>query len=250
MGAGAWAAAWQEMEQVDVEINVWLPEDIRQELEAKLALLEGPQLDTSPPKTQDTWMAPEPLNLREREVYGEPRSLDRHTKTSDTQGQPLFAEEASSSTLSPATFVQQLQAQVAWYAENFTRGRITSFVGMLSLLALFSAVIGVWQDSSKSESQNLAFDASRAAGVLTTTIMTTVSTATVRTSSGDTTPTPRSRSEQVSTEDLGFDSGEDIIEMLDSANVFNPDHSIEEDVRPAPEEPRSEVTDPFHLTVE
>lgn len=35
MRAGAWAAAWREMERVDVEIEPWIPEDLRRELEAK-----------------------------------------------------------------------------------------------------------------------------------------------------------------------------------------------------------------------
>ncbi|KAF3398087.1 hypothetical protein F1880_006075 [Penicillium rolfsii] len=37
MRAGAWAAAWKEMEKVDVEVGVWLPSDIRRLLEKRLA---------------------------------------------------------------------------------------------------------------------------------------------------------------------------------------------------------------------
>ncbi|OOQ87801.1 hypothetical protein PEBR_16561 [Penicillium brasilianum] len=36
MRAGAWAAAWKEMEKVDVEVGVWLPSDIRRALEKRL----------------------------------------------------------------------------------------------------------------------------------------------------------------------------------------------------------------------
>ncbi|RAH79023.1 hypothetical protein BO86DRAFT_449924 [Aspergillus japonicus CBS 114.51] len=36
MRAGAWAAAWKEMEKVDVEVGVWLPSEIRRELEKRL----------------------------------------------------------------------------------------------------------------------------------------------------------------------------------------------------------------------
>ncbi|OCK84268.1 hypothetical protein K432DRAFT_378761 [Lepidopterella palustris CBS 459.81] len=35
MRAGAWAAAWSEMERVDVEISPWIPQDIRKALEAR-----------------------------------------------------------------------------------------------------------------------------------------------------------------------------------------------------------------------
>lgn len=36
MRAGAWAAAWKEMEKVDVEVGLWLPSDVRRELERRL----------------------------------------------------------------------------------------------------------------------------------------------------------------------------------------------------------------------
>ncbi|KAI9372435.1 hypothetical protein BJX61DRAFT_449637 [Aspergillus egyptiacus] len=36
MKAGAWAAAWKEMEKVDVEVGLWLPPDLRAELESRL----------------------------------------------------------------------------------------------------------------------------------------------------------------------------------------------------------------------
>lgn len=36
MKAGAWAAAWKEMEKVDAEVSLWLPSDVRRELEKRL----------------------------------------------------------------------------------------------------------------------------------------------------------------------------------------------------------------------
>ncbi|RAL05198.1 uncharacterized protein BO80DRAFT_345588 [Aspergillus ibericus CBS 121593] len=36
MRAGAWAAAWKEMEKVDVEVGLWLPSEVRRELERRL----------------------------------------------------------------------------------------------------------------------------------------------------------------------------------------------------------------------
>ena len=36
MRAGAWGAAWREMERVDVEIDVWMPETVRRELEQEI----------------------------------------------------------------------------------------------------------------------------------------------------------------------------------------------------------------------
>ncbi|KAJ5088631.1 hypothetical protein N7456_012247 [Penicillium angulare] len=37
MRAGAWAAAWKEMEKVDVEVGLWLPSDVRRALEKRIA---------------------------------------------------------------------------------------------------------------------------------------------------------------------------------------------------------------------
>ncbi|KAJ5382308.1 hypothetical protein N7517_000219 [Penicillium concentricum] len=37
MRAGAWAAAWRDMEKVDVEVGLWLPSDVRRGLEKRLA---------------------------------------------------------------------------------------------------------------------------------------------------------------------------------------------------------------------
>lgn len=59
MRAGAWAAAWKEMEKVDVEVGLWLPSDVRSELERRLLedesisndnyRLQVPQLNVNEP---------------------------------------------------------------------------------------------------------------------------------------------------------------------------------------------------------
>lgn len=41
MRSGAWAAAWEEMEKVDVEMGVWMPEDVRGEVEERLKALQA-----------------------------------------------------------------------------------------------------------------------------------------------------------------------------------------------------------------
>lgn len=65
MGAGAWSAAWNEMEKIDVEVGVWLPESVRRDVE--LFLREAPNSapvgDGSKEYMDD--------HQREWEVYGE-----------------------------------------------------------------------------------------------------------------------------------------------------------------------------------
>lgn len=62
MRAGAWAAAWKEMEKVDVEVGLWLPSDVRSELERRLLedesisndnyRLQVPQLNVNEPSSE------------------------------------------------------------------------------------------------------------------------------------------------------------------------------------------------------
>ncbi|KAI9849120.1 MAG: hypothetical protein M1837_005350 [Sclerophora amabilis] len=40
MRAGAWTAAWREMERVDVEVGPWIPEELKRELEARKEMQE------------------------------------------------------------------------------------------------------------------------------------------------------------------------------------------------------------------
>ena len=67
MRAGAWSAAWSEMEKVDVEVSVWLPEDTRREVEERcleLGVGQGTEADeVHEHESADS-------ETRRREVYG------------------------------------------------------------------------------------------------------------------------------------------------------------------------------------
>lgn len=53
MRAGAWAAAWKEMEKVDVEVGLWLPSDVRRALAKRLADEQTTlKVDLGPNQTQ------------------------------------------------------------------------------------------------------------------------------------------------------------------------------------------------------
>ncbi|KAL4871304.1 hypothetical protein BDV12DRAFT_164577 [Aspergillus spectabilis] len=49
MRAGAWAAAWNEMEKVDVEVGLWLPPDVRADLEKRLIEESSSHIDNGLP---------------------------------------------------------------------------------------------------------------------------------------------------------------------------------------------------------
>ncbi|KAJ5786747.1 uncharacterized protein N7503_011959 [Penicillium pulvis] len=76
MRAGAWAAAWKEMEKVDVEVGLWLPSNVRRALEKRIleerasAPKEEPQgmLAICEAGTQD-------MDLRRLSVQGQIRSF-------------------------------------------------------------------------------------------------------------------------------------------------------------------------------
>ena len=72
MRSGAWAAAWREMERVDVEILPWMDEDMRRELELRREeegrLMPGPAPEDD---FHDLPRAPSTMDdARMREIYG------------------------------------------------------------------------------------------------------------------------------------------------------------------------------------
>ena len=66
MRAGAWSAAWSEMEKIDVEVGVWLPEHVKRDVEA--ALQEEEHLAAA--AGLDEMSEADKLDDREREIYG------------------------------------------------------------------------------------------------------------------------------------------------------------------------------------
>ena len=93
MRAGAWSAAWREMEKVDVEIGVWMPEEARKAVEARIEELnvqeevrgEGGHVDPLRGTTGHGEM-----DERLREVYGEPPKHEETRSQEDIDG--LFEE--------------------------------------------------------------------------------------------------------------------------------------------------------------
>ncbi|PWY90083.1 hypothetical protein BO70DRAFT_426472 [Aspergillus heteromorphus CBS 117.55] len=94
MRAGAWAAAWKEMEKVDVEVSLWLPSEIRRELEKRLLEDEMHHFEKrleqrlQVPRLQ----APENENENENDsdmaVHPQSRSLQACTPTPTTEAPP------------------------------------------------------------------------------------------------------------------------------------------------------------------
>ena len=67
MRAGAWGAAWREMERVDIEIGVWIEEDLKRELEFRMKEGEGQIVAPHEEEARSTGMD----TARLKEIYGE-----------------------------------------------------------------------------------------------------------------------------------------------------------------------------------
>jgi hypothetical protein len=65
MREGAWGAAWNEMEKVDVEIGVFLPEDVRREIDEKFSDYAFDVMEDSYVNNES-----EEQRRRRREIYG------------------------------------------------------------------------------------------------------------------------------------------------------------------------------------
>ncbi|KAJ9605714.1 hypothetical protein H2200_009563 [Cladophialophora chaetospira] len=197
MRAGAWAAAWQEMEKVDVEINVWLPEDIRQELEDKLALLVAMPHESVEIEARNAEF--EPAVFHERRVHGESGGSDPKTNTTFGEERNPFREESSIPKFAPAIRNQGVWAQFASHGRAFSRDTKNVLLGLLSLLVLFFTLSGSQQPNSEKPKSASSFQPISAAEVLTTTITSTsleVSTTIVTAFDNDASPTSLSLPQQ------------------------------------------------------
>ncbi|KIW88343.1 uncharacterized protein Z519_10911 [Cladophialophora bantiana CBS 173.52] len=222
MRAGAWAAAWQEMEKVDVEINVCLPEEICQELEAKLAFVNDSQVETSPLDSGEAIREPEIITSREREVYGEFGRLESETDTINFGKQPVLESEPMQPPPSSGSFEQDAQAQMAGHGRQLTKETRNLLIGVLSFLVLLFALAGR-QESKKESPVPLLQFTTRLGEVLTTTVTTTsiaISTATVTASIIAPVPYECSLSERA--DDLTVVSTESLTELPSATDQPRP----------------------------
>lgn len=220
MRAGAWGAAWQEMEKVDVEIRVRLPEVVRKDLEAKVVDLESsrlpPNIDQFDP--EDVHLDEEAiLETREREVYG---VSGRLRSQDEIDG---FYDDIPPVTTSPQEIpvpVRQapdMQQLLVESTQRFVQDRKNILLAFLSLLVLFFAMANQEQPGSGKNVQNIPAQLTE---VLTTTVTATsvaFSTETVTTS-----VSLETVSAQAIPEDMEFEAApviEDIHPSLSSVKV-------------------------------
>ncbi|KAA8651535.1 hypothetical protein EYZ11_005885 [Aspergillus tanneri] len=140
MRAGAWAAAWKEMEKVDVEVGLWLPPEIRRELEKRL-------LDNEKPSSRNqTGMIQlfEPIN----ETESQPRSLHQQTPPLSNDVQiPCASKRSSSPVQQNGPFYRHkpemeiaIQTLLVNYVRVLASDRRNVAIAFLSILVAFFAI--------------------------------------------------------------------------------------------------------------
>lgn len=151
--AGAWSAAWREMEQVDLEIGVWIPEDMRRALdreeveqqqlqraknlagdtkgnETTHSVDEGDEWNTNPPTPSKT------SSIRKRQSASRSRNVSSSSTASTARtapSRPSFKKRNSEPHRLPLTTL----------LHRYLQRQLTSFQRPEWLVLLFITVIGL-----------------------------------------------------------------------------------------------------------
>ncbi|KAK5197956.1 hypothetical protein LTR99_009374 [Exophiala xenobiotica] len=184
MKAGAWAAAWQEMEKVDVEIKVWLPEEVRRDLEAKIALIETPPVDNEEVDPEYNINKHESAATREQEVYGASGRVRSQSEIDGFLEESKIPQQAAPTGPRPLVKETDLTTLMLASMRKLSHDHRNFILGMLSCLVLFLALVGRNSSTGYAPSLNKSIP-THVAETLTTTVTTTsvaIATATVTTS--------------------------------------------------------------------
>ncbi|KIX08009.1 uncharacterized protein Z518_02664 [Rhinocladiella mackenziei CBS 650.93] len=184
MRAGAWGAAWQEMEKVDVEVRVWLPEDLRRGLEARLPLLETSRLETGPVDSPNDFQAAKVPSAHERDEYGDAGRLASQVELDGLYEGPGATTEPVTAIPHPMPVGHDVPTVMVAYAKHFFRDNKNFLAGVLSSLVLFFALTGR-EAPGKGDIAAPNSVSTQLTEILTTTVTATriaISTATVTTS--------------------------------------------------------------------
>ncbi|MCJ1285249.1 hypothetical protein MMC26_004589 [Xylographa opegraphella] len=136
MRAGAWGAAWREMERVDVEVQPWIEDGLRRQLEARR---EEEELRGLGEPGYDAHLSPEPIhgvgNIdadRIREIYGE----DAQAYVDGFEESPKILRQSFSR---PRRDCQDVELWVLLrnYLRLVMRERKNLIIALLSMVVLF-----------------------------------------------------------------------------------------------------------------
>ena len=143
MRAGAWGAAWGEMEKVDVEVSVWMPVEVRREVEARLHDMGYTGLEEDDTVRGD--MEESEGEMRRREIYGS-SAPDPQEKIDGLFNEEYHASEPQSDERHPHPATAQhpptvdLQLLLVRYLKALAQDRRNMVIALLSMIVLFYAM--------------------------------------------------------------------------------------------------------------
>lgn len=122
MRGAAWSAAWRDMEKVDVEIGMAMPDDVRREVDTRLEALQAAEAEASMQNEADA---------KEQEIYEERHDEER--RRSFERAAPRHEPDT------PST--QPIAQQELTAAQHFLADRRNIAIIILSFLVLVYAVL-------------------------------------------------------------------------------------------------------------
>lgn len=141
MRAGAWGAAWREMEKIDVEVGVWMPPEIRREVEARIASIMSPIHEDDQSSGFENH-SPNPQDVREREIYGEAGRAKSQDEIDGLFEEPQLHQDRP--TIPPVHQNRQadLHSLLSAYMGSHFLDRRNVVIAVLSIVVLFYAMVG------------------------------------------------------------------------------------------------------------
>ncbi|KAI9760461.1 MAG: hypothetical protein M4579_001655 [Chaenotheca gracillima] len=163
MRAGAWTAAWREMERVDVEVTPWIPEDMKRELEARKEMHEEEEeeearhrtaRETTTGHTEETVprlvrTPSEAERLRLREIYGHsmpPEIMENVEQDDDAAALPSAQVPRTAWSQKRTRHAPSQDVPLSTLLQNYlvllARDRRNIAIALLSLLVLLLSMNG------------------------------------------------------------------------------------------------------------
>jgi len=177
MRAGAWGAAWGEMEKVDVEVGVWMPAEVRREVEARLHDMGYTGLEEDDTVHGDVEESEE--ERRRREIYGSsaPDSQEKIDGLFDEEyhePRPQSEERHPHPATAQHPPTADLQSLLVRYLKALVQDRRNMVIALLSMIVLFYAMT---PPASQAASSGNLFPSTRQGAMTTTVTKTATATA-------------------------------------------------------------------------
>ncbi|EEH15932.2 hypothetical protein PABG_06019 [Paracoccidioides brasiliensis Pb03] len=136
MGAGAWAAAWRDMEKVDVEVGLALPVEIRRELERRIVEENTLRMEEEQRLVEE--------EKRRREIYGVPTAPTQEAidGLEDGDSVPRFQSKFDQSS-PPLLFTRPEPPPIMPSTDFYERERESIYTKEVNLQILFSNYIRI-----------------------------------------------------------------------------------------------------------